>query len=106
MEEEAPGEFFAPAPLLQRARLEPPYFPGFIGEFENPVNGDIVAFDHRGHRLEIDMGHARQNVALAGHQQIPADALGGRLLLLVRFLLVTPLDSAAMLPRLYIVYNL
>src|SRR6266550_2575100 len=98
--EETLAEYLVAAPLLQRDLVDPPYFPGFIGELENPVNGGIVAFDHRGHRLGIDMRHARQNAALVSHQQIAADARRRRVLLHAGIFGVIALDSAGMIASL------
>jgi hypothetical protein len=43
--EETLAENLVAAPLLQRDLVDPVHFAGFIGELENPVNGDIIAVD-------------------------------------------------------------
>src|SRR5260221_13092928 len=70
--EKALAEYPVAAPLLQRDLVDPVHLAGFIRQLENPVNGDVVAFDHGRHRLGIDVRHARKDAALVGDQQVAA----------------------------------
>src|SRR6476659_9619024 len=63
------------APFLQAYLVDPVHLARFIPQLEDPVNGHVVAFDHRGDRLGIDMAHACQNAALMGDQRVAADRL-------------------------------
>src|ERR1700730_11379702 len=65
--EEALAEDLVAAPFLQAHLVEPAHLAGFVGQFENPVNGDVIAFDHRGERLGINMRHSRQHTPLGGY---------------------------------------
>src|SRR5665213_2873178 len=85
------------APFLQRDFVDPAHLAGFIGEFEDPVDGNMVALDHRGHRLGSDMRHQCENAALAGHQHVAADAPRRRVLLHAGILGVIALDGAGMI---------
>src|SRR5712675_298665 len=49
--EEALAEDLLATPFLQAHFVEPAHLAGSVGQFENPVNRDLVAFDHRGDRL-------------------------------------------------------
>src|ERR1700694_3187302 len=85
------------APFLQRDLVDPVHLAGFIRQLENPVNGDAVAFDHRGHRLGIDMRHARKDAALVRDQNVATDARRGCVLLHAGIFGVIALDGAGMI---------
>ena len=48
-----------------------------VFEFEDPVDRDPVAFDHRGDADRDDAPGAREGGALMGHQQVTADPRWG-----------------------------
>src|ERR1019366_390528 len=98
--EETLAENLVAAPFLQAHLVDPKHLAGFVGQLENPVNGDVVALDHRRHRLGIDMRHARQNAALAGDQQVAAAARRACVLLHAGILGVIALDGAGMIASL------
>jgi hypothetical protein len=60
-------------------------------------NGDVIAFDHRGHRLGIDVRHARQDAALAGDQHVATDARRRRILLHAGIFGAIAFDCAGMI---------
>src|SRR5579863_10155892 len=41
------AEYLVAAPLLQAHLVKPAHRAGFFGQFEDPVDGDAIAFDHR-----------------------------------------------------------
>src|SRR5216684_6907163 len=45
--EETLAEDLVAAPLLQRDLVDAAHPAGLVGQFENPVNGDVIAFNHR-----------------------------------------------------------
>src|SRR5512132_4424283 len=85
------------APLLQAHLVDPVHLAGFIRQFEDPVKGDAVTFNHRGERLGIDMAHARQNATFVGDQQVAPDPRGCRILLHAGIPSVIALDGAGMI---------
>src|ERR1700722_6108160 len=89
------------APFLQAYLVNPEHLAGFIGQLENPVNGDAVALDHRRHRLGIDVRHPRQHAALMRDQQVAADARRTRILLHAGILMVIALDGAGVIAGLH-----
>ena len=48
------------APFLQRDLVDPMNLAGTAGQLENPVNGNPIAFDHRRHRLRINVATCAQ----------------------------------------------
>jgi len=82
---------------LQCDLVNPAHLAGFIGQFEIPVNGDVVALDRRRHRLRIDMRHERQYAALMRHQTIAADARRACVLLHAGIFGVIALDGAGVI---------
>src|SRR6266446_5672046 len=82
------------APFLEAHLVDPVHLAGFIRQLENPVNGDVVAFDYRRDRLGVDMAHTRQNAAFMGDQQAPPDPRRRRILLHAGILSVIALDGA------------
>src|SRR6476661_7420053 len=85
------------APFLQAHLVDPVHLAGFIRQLENPVNGDAVAFDHGGHRLGIDMRHARKHAALVRDQQVAANARRAGVLLHAGIFSVVALDGAGVI---------
>src|SRR4051812_2652062 len=85
------------APFLQGDLVDAVHLACVIGEFENPVNRNVVAFDQAGDRLGIDVRHPRQHAALMGDQQVAADARGCGVLLHAGILGVIALDGAGMI---------
>src|SRR5260370_11289444 len=94
------------APLLQARLVDLVHFAGFVRQLENPVNGDVVAFNQRGERLGIDMRHARQHAALVGDQHVAADTRGCRIFLHAGILGVIALDGAGVIAGLNNGYKL
>src|ERR1035438_6058164 len=70
--EEALAEYPVAAPFLQTHLVEPAHLAGFVGQFETPVDGDVIALDHRRYRLGVNVRHPRQDTALVGDQPVAA----------------------------------
>ena len=85
------------APFLQAHLVDPVHLAGFIRQLENPVNGDVVAFDHGRHRLGIDVRHARKDAALVRDQQIAPNARRASVLLHAGIFGVIALDGAGVI---------
>src|ERR1019366_641647 len=94
--EEALAEYPVAAPFLQTHLVEPAHLAGFVGQFEIPVDGDVVALDDRRYRLGINVRHPRQDTALVGDQHVAADARRRQVLLHAGILGVIVLDRAGM----------
>src|SRR5260370_29818148 len=97
---EALAENLVAAPLLQAHLIDPVHIAGLIRQFENPVNGEAVAYDCRRQRLGIDMRHARQHAALMRDQHVATDARRACVLLHAGIFGVIALDGAGVIASL------
>src|ERR1700730_7075258 len=95
--EETLAKNLVAAPLLPCDLVDAAHLAGLVRELENPVNGNVIAFNHRGHRLGIHMRHARQHATLVGDQQAAVRLWRGGVFLQAGIFGVIALDRAGMI---------